>query len=244
MKLRLLVKVVAVLMFIFGVLTFVSARLKKTEEQPKSFVITYVVTRSENGRAPVATGLIVKTVSAGGEWKQTKVRRLDDEYREQVSIRFLDKTAAYKLEDTRLDYVGASESELERDKIARTSNWVTGSTLFVGEASMLGLKVYTTHQNLNDGWVEQAFSPLTRSTPLLYREHSGNVETTEEAVSIQFRDVSPDEIKPPDLPISFEWSKRLEKAMLSNSENADTVKRAIAEREAVTEKLRTLGRIE
>jgi hypothetical protein len=46
------------------------------------------------------------------------------------------------------------------------------------------------------------------------------------------------------LPISFEWSKRLEKAMQSNPENADMVKQLVADRETVTEKLRASGRIQ
>ena len=244
MKLRLLAKIVAMLMFVFGAITFGNAYLKNAKEKPKSFVITYLITRSDNGQLPVVTGLSVKTVSADGEWKQTKVRRIDSEYREQVNVHFLDNTATYKLEADRLEYTRTSETELERDKTARTADWITKSPLFVREDSILGLKVYITHQNLSDGWVEQAFSPLTRSAPLLFREHLSNVEYTEEAVNIQFRDVSSDEIKPPNLPISFELSKRLEKAMLSNPENADAVKRLIAEREAITEKLRIQRRIE
>lgn len=244
MKLRVLAKMVAVLVFAFGAITFVSANLKTSKEKPKSFVITYLITRSENGETPVVTGLAVKTVDADGHWKRVIVRRLDDEYPRQVTVSFLDNTAAYGLEAGRLEYTGASEGELERDRTARTADWITKSALFVREDSMLGLKVYTTHQNLNDGWVEQAFSPLTRSAPLVFREHTGNVERTEEAVSIEFRDVSPDEIKPPSFPISFELSKRFEKGMASNPENADSIKLHIQEREAVTEKLRALGRIQ
>lgn len=244
MKVRLLAKIVAVLVFAFGAITFVSANLRNSKEKPKSFVITYLIARSENGETPVVTGLAVKTVGTDGQWKRIIVRRLDDEYRRQVSVGFLDSTASYGLEAGRLEYAGTSEAELERDKSARTADWITKSALFVREDSILGLKVYTTHQNLNDGWVEQAFSPLTRSAPLVFREHSGNVEHTEEALSIEFRAVSPDEIKPPNLPISFELSKRLEKGMASNPENADSIKRLIEEREAATVKLRALGRIQ
>jgi hypothetical protein len=243
MKVTLLAKIVALLVFAFGAISFVNA-YKNAKEPPKSFLVTYLITRVEDGQTPVVTGLGVRIVNAEGEWKETKVRGIDSSS-EQVSVRFLDKTAPYKLEAGRLEYVGGtSEAEMERDNLARTPNWITSSPLFVREETMLGLKTYTTHQKLNNGWVDQAFSPVTRSTPLLYREHIGNVETTEEAVSVQFRDISPDEIRPPNLPISFEWLKGLEKAMLANPENADTVKRAIADREAVTAKLRALGRIE
>jgi hypothetical protein len=198
MKLRIFAKLIAVLVFAFGVITFINAQLRSTKDQPKSFVVTYIITRSENGQTPVVTGTTVKLVNADGEWKQTKVRKLDDEYHEQVSVRFLDKSAPYKLEAGRLEYVGGTaENEIGRDRIARTPEWITQSPMFNRESTMLGLNVYLTHQDLSDGWVEQAFSPLTRSTPLLFREHHGNVETTEEAVSIQFRDVSQDEINPP-----------------------------------------------
>ena len=245
MKLSLLAKIVAVVVFAFGAWSFVSAQLRGSKETSRSFVVTYLISRSENGQVPIVTGLAVKAVSAEGEWKQTKVRRADGQPNQEVSIRFLDKTAPFKLEAGKLEYVGGtSEAELERDRIARNPDWITRSPLFQKEGSMLGLKVYLTHQDLNDGWIEQAFSPLMRSTPLVYREHLGNVETEEEAISVQFRDVSPEEIKPPDLPISFEWLKRLEQGMLSNPENADTVKRSIAQREALAEKLRAMDRIQ
>lgn len=243
MKARLFAKVVAVTVFALGAVMFVNASLTASKDQPKSFVITYRITRSENGQPPVDTGLSVKIVSAEGEWKETKVQMSDSGHPKQVSVRFLDKTAAYNLETDHLNYSGSSESVFHRDKIAHTADWVTSSPLFVKEDSMLGLKVYTTHQDISDGFVEQAFSPVTRGIPLLYRERSDKVETTEEAVSVQFRDVSPDEIKPPSLPISFEWSKQLENAMLSNPENAEMVNRLIAERETVTKKLQAQGRI-
>lgn len=244
MKVRMLVKIVAVLVFAFGGIAFVSANLRNAKEQPKSFVITYLITRSENGEPPVVTGLAIKTVGADGQYKMVAVRKLDDEYRRQVFVRYLDETASYSLDAGRLDYEHTSGPDLEGDKTARTADWITKSTLFLREDSILGLKTYTTHQNLNDGWVEQAFSPLTRSTPLLVREREGNVESVQEAVSVEFRDVLSDEIRPPNVPIVFEWSKRLEKGMLSNPENNDTVKHLIEEREAVTEKLRARGRIE
>lgn len=243
MKAGLLAKVAAVAVFVLGAIMFVNVSLTASKEQPKSFVVTYRITRSENGQPPIETGLVVKLVSAEGEWKETKVQMSDSRHPKQVNVRFLDKTAAYNLETDRLDYSGSSESVFNRDKIARTADWVTSSPLFVKEDSMLGLKVYTTHQDISDGWVEQAFSTQTRGIPLLYRERSDNVETTEEAVSVQFRDVSPDEIKPPNLPISFEWSKRLESSMLSNPENAEMVNRLIAERDVVTKKLQAQSRI-
>lgn len=90
MKLRVLAKMVAVLVFAFGAITFVSANLKTSKEKPKSFVITYLITRSENGETPVVTGLAVKTVDADGQWKRVVVRRLDDEYPRQVTVSFLD----------------------------------------------------------------------------------------------------------------------------------------------------------
>lgn len=244
MKISLLAKVVAVLVFVSGVIAFGSSNFKNSKEKAKSFVITYVNTRSENGETPVVTGLAVKTVGADGQWKRITVRRPGDGYHREVSVTFLDKTASYRLEADRLDYTGTSEDESERHKTARTADWITKSTLFAGEELMLGLRVYRTHQDIGDGWVEQAFSPVTRSIPLLYREHFGNVEETEEAVSIEFREVSLDEIKPPNLPISFELMKRFEKGMESNPENAEAVRHLIEGREAVTGKLRALGRIE
>lgn len=93
MKVRLFAKVVAVLVFAFGAIAFASANFKNLKEKPKSFVITYLLTRSENGETPVVTGLIVKTVAADGQWKQIRVRRPGDGYQTQVSVRFLDETA-------------------------------------------------------------------------------------------------------------------------------------------------------
>jgi hypothetical protein len=155
----------------------------------------------------------------------------------------MDKIARYGLRDDRLEYSGTADVELERDKTASTADWITKSPGYVGTESLAGLKVYTTHDNADDEWMESAYSPLTRGTPLRFRRHFRNVEENEEAVSVDFREVSADEIKPPDLPISFELSKWLENGMASNPENADTVKGIIEEREAVTAKLRAMGRI-
>src|SRR4051812_33688551 len=113
MRVKLLAKVIAVLVFAFGVIAFGNAQLKASKEQSKSFLITYLLTRAENGGTPVVTGLAVKTVSADGLWKRVTVRRLDDEYKKQVSVRFLDKTASYSLEADRLEYEYTSDDELE-----------------------------------------------------------------------------------------------------------------------------------
>ena len=234
-KLTLFAKVVSVAVFAFGAISYVSAQFQ--HEPPRSFVITYRVTSTENGQ--LRGGMTVLIVNADGQWKQTK---LTDN--KPVNIRFMDKVAAYQLANDRLDYLDSAEPTLQRDRVARSPKWITDSPLFVREDSIAGLKVYVTHQTLNDGWVEEAYSPLTRSCPLLERQHLGAVEITKEAVSVQFRDVSPDEIKPPDLPISFESAKALEKAMLSNPENSETVKGLATRREFIREKLKAIGRIE
>lgn len=244
MRLRFLTKLGAVATFALGVLAFGSSQFSNSKEKPKSFVVTYTITRSENGESPVVTGLAMRMVDAEGQWKRITARRLDNEYHRQISVSFLDKTASYRLEEDRLEFSDSSESELERDQNARTPDWITKSPLYVRQDSMLGLKVYITHQDLNDGWVEQAFSELTRSTPLLLREHFGNIEQTEEAASIEFRDIPPSQIRAPDLPISFEWSRRLEKGMAANSENAETVKQLVERREAAKTKLRAAGRMD
>ena len=243
MKLTSVAKVVAVLVFAFGVIAFGSAQLKSSKEKPRSFVMTCVITRSENGGPAVVTGLSVKTVGADGQSKRIIVRRPGDGYIKQIGVSFVDKTARYGLEDGRLECWGTSDVELERDKTASTADWITKSPGYVGTESLAGLKVYTTHYDEGDEWMESAYSPLTRGTPLRFRRHFRNVEENEEAVSVDFRDVSPDEIKPPDLPISFETAKWLENGFASNPENADTVKRLIEDREAVTAKLRAMGRI-
>jgi hypothetical protein len=141
-----------------------------------------------------------------------------------------------------LEYIEAAEAKLRLDRLARSASWLAGNSQLVREESVLGLKAYVWHRDLNDGWWEGTYSPSKRYTPLVDREYIGGVETTREAVSVQFRDVSPDEIAPPLLPVHFDRAEALEQALRSNDENRQTAD-GIAERmHAVRENLRSQGR--
>lgn len=238
-KIKLFAEIIAVVIFALGVVVFTNAHRKP--EQPKSFVISYKYTRIEQGQEPVIQR-IVRVVNSDGEMKQTTYNT-EGKIEE---IRFLDKIAGYKLVGSHLDYAGTSEPLLKMDSLARSASWLAEHPLFVREETILGLKAYIWHKDLSDGWTERTYSPMTGITPLLEHEKIGDIETTLEAISIQFQKVSPDEIAPPNLPISFDQDQSFEQALRSGG---DETNNRIADRMAELrntdkEKLRAQGRIQ
>lgn len=146
-----------------------------------------------------------------------------------ADVRYLDSIAAYKIVGNHLDYIESATAALSADRVAQTEEWFTSSGQKVREEMVLGLKTYTIHQDLSDGWWEGTFSTATRHTPLIDREQHDGVITTREALSVQFRDVS-QETALPDLPVSFERAQKLEDAFRSGNDEAKKLADELAER--------------
>lgn len=230
-KTKAISKVIAVIMFAVGALVLANARIKRPAK-PQSFVIHYRMTRTELGKAPVFTGLLTSTVKSDGTGKHERFSQ------DGADVRYIDNTAAYKVVGDHLEYIEAADSALALDEAAQTESWFSDSGLLVREETVLGLKAFTLHQDLSDGWWEGTFSTATRHTPLIDREQHDGVITSREAVSIQFRDVG-QEVALPDLAIRFDQAQKLVNALRSGSDPEATKNAvAIAERmRSVQEKL-------
>ncbi|MEP6637376.1 MAG: hypothetical protein ABJB97_11680 [Acidobacteriota bacterium] len=144
-----------------------------------------------------------------------------------------------------LEYIESTgEAHAQGERNARSASWATSSPDFVREETILGMKAYVIHQKTSMGFVEAAYSPILGSAPLFDRWLEGDIEETREAVSIQFRPVSDDEVAVPNLPVRFDRATAMHNLFRGNATNDDLMDQADARMRAVREKLRALGRTE
>ena len=234
-------KVFAVTMLVVGAVC-INARSKQKDNKPESFVITFRVTTVRQGR-PTTVGLIVHADNGKGGIRETRV--LDDgtgTLRSQT--RLVDNIAAYNLEGDHLEYIVATgEERAQGERNARLASWAASSPDFVREDTWLGMKAYVVRQKIQGGFIESWYSPLLGRLALFDKQVEADVEITREAVSIQFRPVSDDEVAVPDIPIRFD--RALHKISVFKDGDAAAVKSmGMAEEmlRATKEKLRASGR--
>lgn len=242
-------KLIAIVVFITGAALLISATVKKRQDKEIAkaapFALTYQVTKTEPGKAPVVIGLIVQIDNGKGGMKH--VRFLDNgdgnAIREEI---FYDATASYKVRDGYLEYVDSREGFAEVDQNARSSTWATSSSTFLREETILGMKAYVVHQETPDGYWEGAYSPLLARTPLRDREVVNGVETVREATAVQFRPVSDEEVAAPNLPVRFEKALRFAELFRASGDaaNVEVADKFTARMNVAREKLRGLGRTE
>src|SRR6185295_412499 len=105
------------LVFIVGISLFISAKQFNKHSfsndlSGKSFVITYKISRIENGNAPVVDQLRVKTVKATGEYRLAIYNLATGTKTERVA----DQNSVYEIKSNVLQYAGMTWTPEMRKK--------------------------------------------------------------------------------------------------------------------------------
>ena len=201
MKKRLiqLSKIVAVLVFAVGLVLFIQSGIATQAKASKSFVVTYKVSNIEADAKPVVEEIRVKSVKATGEYKQTFYYLQSGRTAEYVAT----QDSVYEVKTDSLQYFGKALSP-ELNNNFRSPAFLKNHPNFSREEKICDLTTYVLHTQDGDAWIESYSAIETGNTPLetvLYHGNGGY--TVIEAVSVQFRDVSDDEVRLPDLPVKF-----------------------------------------
>lgn len=104
---------------------------------------------------------------------------------------------------------------------------------FVREEFVAGLKTYVhraVHADGSGAWIENFYAPETGLTALKTVMHHGDgAEYVIEAINVQFRDVSDEEVALPNLPIRFDSAEQMVKdsRLNGNAEAADQLAKQI-----------------
>ena len=211
--------IIVVLVFAAGVAVFANAIHAARSAEPKSFVVTYLV--SNNG-AP--TSIRTEFVKATGEWKSTAYGL------GSVGTRTLVGTVAaqYEIGTVSIDFLTSADVEQVRnlEKAFRTIAFHKNHPDFVREEYVAGLKTYVHRGVEPDGsgaWVENFYAPETGLTSLkTVMHHSEDSEFVIQAISVQFREVLDYEVALPNLPVKFDKAEQVvEDSRRANPQVAD-----------------------
>lgn len=187
------IRIFAVVVFVSGAAVFAITHAKHSGSQKlQPFVATYVTTLetqdSRNGRSELA----VRLATGDGRWREVQ---WSDRGR---SVQLADDNGVYEAErDGRaLQYVGPSSDDVvdasDLAKVTRTE-------------TVAGITAYVFRTDNPDGYIEYYFAPQMGRHHIKAVIFKGpHYKYTREAVSVQFRPVSDEEVAVPNLPIKFD----------------------------------------
>jgi hypothetical protein len=170
----------------------------------------------------------MRWVSSTGEWKETRYSFKDG----KISTWGAASDGLYLISGNSRQYFG--ENNIEGARLAmRSAEGLKASTAFKRTEQLLGLTTYVI-KDPNPVWdIEVNYAPETGATPLKHVIHanSGDGESfveVKEAVNLEFRDLSEDEVKLPDLPVRFEVAEQKAKDLKAAGqlERADSLLQA------------------
>ena len=209
MKTRLirLGKIVAVLTFVVGLSLFINAMAKRPAS-PRSFVVTYNQTEKDTNGKAVVKAIEVRVVKATGEQKYTTYKFVSGITRTTVST----LEDIYEIKPESLEYYNSMEGWDRIDQAFRSAIVHKSHPEFVREEQVAELNTYVHRVGKPDSnsWVETFYATETGATPLktVIHNDSGS-EIMIEAINIQFREVSDEEVRLPDLPVRFDKAEKL-----------------------------------
>ena len=193
----------SVLLLILGVAVFAGALIKRERakpEKPVPFVVTYQhYRRTQDSVTP--TGMTVKVVNAERAWREVTFyaggARTEDGSDGVSCFKVSGDSLQYQQEDN--TFTGQFNSEVA----------LRNNPEFVRTETVAGLTTFVLRSRENDGfWFEQYYSPKTGGLVLKLVVHDTVSERITEAVSVQFRDVSDQEVSLPPLPVRFDDAER------------------------------------
>lgn len=198
MKLR----IVAIGVFVIGVALLTGSVVrsgKATATKPKSFVVQYLAYHPDKNGSLEVDQFMVRAVSQTGEWKETRYSTSG-----KIQTWGADSRGVFTVGEDSRQFFGEFAPEIARGAM-RSEEELKNSPQLVGTEEIAGLNTYILR--INGTGVEGNFSPKTGMTVL--KEMARDPETKailylQEAVSVEFRDLSADEITLPELPVKFD----------------------------------------
>lgn len=197
-------KITAVVVFAVGASLLIKAAIADQDRTPKSFLITYKVSRIETNIAPVVEEIRVQAVRPNGEYKLSIYYLASGKTVEYVAGR----DSVYEIKSDSLQYFGNALSP-ELRKSFQSPAFLKSHPNFSREESVCGLTTYVLHTQDGDEWIEGYSAPETGNIPLKTVLYHGNGSyTVIEAISVQFLDVPDGEVRLPDLPVRFDAAEQ------------------------------------
>lgn len=198
MKLR----IAAFTIFLFGVIlltgSVVRSRRAKTTK-PRPFVVQYLAYRPDKSGSLEVYEFRVRAVSQTGEWKETRYSTYGKAFTWGA-----ENAGLFTADEGSRQFYGEFNPEIAKAAM-RSEDELKNSPQFAGTEEIAGLTTYIL--KINDAGLEANYSPRTGMTVLkeVLRDPKTNaVLYLQEAVSVEFRDLSAEEIKLPELPVRFD----------------------------------------
>lgn len=187
-------RIVAVVIFLAGVVLLSIASAKHERAQKlQSFVATYVTTLETQDARNGQSELAVRAVTGDGRWREVRWRN------EGKVVQLADKENVYEVEggEVGLQYVGPNSDEIfSNERLSRATR----------TEMVAGIKAYVFRNENPDGYIEYYFAPEMGShhiKAVIYKAAS-HYKYIREAVAVQFRPVSDEEVAVPKLPVKFD----------------------------------------
>lgn len=217
MKLR----IIALIIFLAGatLLTGSIVRSQKAKAtKPMPFVVQYLAYRPDKNGSLEVYEFRVRAVSQTGEWKETRYSTYG-----KASTWGAQNDGLFTVNEDSRQFYGEFDPELARTAM-RSEDELKNSPQLAGTEEIAGLNTYILR--INDAGLEANYSPKTGMTSLkeVLRDRQTNaVLYLQEAVSIEFRNLSEEEIKLPQLPVRFDLvNHRIEVLQAAHQDNKAT----------------------
>lgn len=198
MKLR----IVAVIICLVGVALLTGSVVrsgKARATKPKSFVVQYLAYHPDKNGSLEVHEFLARAVSQTGEWKETRYSTYG-----KAQTWGADSRGVFTVGEDSRQFYGQFEPEIARVAM-RSEEELKNSPQLAGTEEIAGLNTYILR--IDGTGVEANYSPKTGMTVLkeLARDPKTNaILYLQEAVSVEFRDLSADEIQLPELPVRFD----------------------------------------
>lgn len=192
---------------------------------PRSFVVQYVASRSDDRGSLIPYEYRVRAVSSNGGWKETRYS-----FDGRVSTWGADNTGMYAVSGSAKNYYGESNSEVLRRWLPSAED-LKKSPQFARTDVIAGLKVYVLRTENGD---ETSYSPETGAASLkeviAAQRGTDSILHQLEALKVEFRELSDSETQLPDLPLKYDIAEQRVKAMRDSglSEAANSLEQAIS----------------
>lgn len=236
-------KIVSLTVFLCGVALFVNAMGKSHKQadrhsvEPRSFVVNYIVSRSEKGGPLTPFEYRVKAVNKDGEYKETRYP-----FNGKPVTWVGTSDGLYMVSGGIPQFYGERNPEISKNGM-RSEEELLKSPQFSRIEQLAGLKTYVLKMEGKDGeMTEISSSPETGMMPLKIVTRSSNEAQTPfhviEAISVEFRELAGDELKLPDLPIHFDIAEKRAKALrdAGQPQRAEMAEQAISKLKAISNK--------
>ncbi|HXG64094.1 MAG TPA: hypothetical protein VNO70_03245 [Blastocatellia bacterium] len=228
-------KMVALLIFLCGLTLFSVSMIQSKRAEtiapktPRSFVVHYLASRADNGGPLKPYEYRVRAVNSMGEWKETRYS-----FDGKVSTWGAAKDGLQIISGNSRQYYGEYNPEVAKTAM-RSEEVLKKHPQLTRIEEIAGLKTYILRNEYGD---EAGYSPETGVTTLKEVARSGPGSDTiihlQEALNVEFRELSENEVRLPDLPIRFDLAQQKAQALRAagHHERADALEQGISKLKA------------